>query len=84
MPFVHSTLSKYKSALKKYAYIANNADKKEKHRYIYPLRSSGLSLKHCKDLGFHISKWLWVKCLNKSKRNKGPLFFNFWNDKIYV
>ena len=28
MPFVHSTLSKYKSALKKYAYIANNADKK--------------------------------------------------------
>ncbi len=36
-------LRKYKCALENYASLYNNAQQKERHRYIYPLRISGIS-----------------------------------------
>ena len=65
------TIKKYQKALKGFAELHNTAKPKERHRFVYPLRISGISLSHLKKLGFKITHWQWVKCLDRSERNKG-------------
>ncbi len=64
-------LRKYKCALENYASLYNNAQQKERHRYIYPLRISGISFYDARKLGFNVTSYQWKHCLNRSKRNKG-------------
>ena len=71
-----NTINMYKAALNKMSVLFNNAKPKEKHVYIYPLRSSGITLNHAKELGFKCSKWLWKNCMNKAERNLGKIFIN--------
>lgn len=65
------TLKKYQNALKGFSEIYNNLKLKERHQYIFPIRSAGITFIHAKKLGFKISYWIWNKCLDKSVRSKG-------------
>ncbi len=49
-------LNKYKSALKSYADIFNQAKPKEKYRFIFPVRSAGIRIKHAIEIGLKVKK----------------------------
>ncbi len=75
MPVDFNSLNrKYKNALVSFGKLCNVAKQKEKHVYIYPLRSAGLSHKQATKLGFKVSYRLWRSCLDQSPRNKVKLF----------
>ena len=65
------TIKKYQKALKEFAEIYNNAKLKERHRFIYPIRISGIAFDHAKKLGFKVTHWQWNKCFDRSERHKG-------------
>ena len=64
-------LKKYQNAVKGFADIYNNSKQKERHRFIYPIRSAGITWANAKKLGFKVTHWQWAKCFDRSKRNKG-------------
>jgi len=68
-------IRKYKNALKKFADIFNKAKPKEKHQYIYPIRSAGISFSNAKELGFYVKKKTWLNCFDQSDRDKGKCLF---------
>ena len=70
---------KYKIALKGFAKLFKDARPKERHAYIYPIRSSGLTILQARTLGFNVTSRLWQSCLNQSERNKGnfPIKLNY-------
>ncbi len=51
------TILKYKNALKEFAEIYGNAPPKERHIYLYPLRSAGIKFDEAKNLGFNATSW---------------------------
>ncbi|RNA02663.1 ubiquitin carboxyl-terminal hydrolase 7 [Brachionus plicatilis] len=63
--------SKYKTALRYFSRIYNEAKPKDKHQYLYPLRISGLKKKEAESLNFFSTSYMWQKCLNKNIRNIG-------------
>jgi hypothetical protein len=75
MNALNSLNRKYKNALINFGKISNKAKQKDKHVYIYPLRSAGLTLKQAHELGFKVSLHLWGSCIDQSVRNKGNSFF---------
>lgn len=64
---------KYKSALVGFSKLSNIAKQKDKHVFIFPLRSAGLTHKQAINLGFKVSFRLWRSCLDQRSRNKGRL-----------
>ena len=76
--------SKYVSALKNYANIFNSKKQKIKHKYIYPIRKAGFTMKEAIELDFKVCKRMWSNCLNREKRNKGgkPKLKSFFIHKI--
>ncbi len=54
-------------ALHYYAKLYNNAKPKKKHRYLYPIRMSGISLRKAKLLGYETNSYIWSKCMNTGK-----------------
>ncbi len=49
-------LKKYQNVIKKFSSFFNNAKPKDRHKFIYPLRSAGISFSHAKELGYNIKK----------------------------
>lgn len=74
---LNSLNRKYKNALVSFSKLANDAKQKDKHVFIYPLRSAGLTHKQANELGFKVSFRLWRSCLDQRTRNKGILFLFF-------
>lgn len=66
-----NSLKKYQKALNGFADIFNNAKSKQKHKYIYPLKSSGITYVHARKLGYNVTTWLWKTCSDRSERKKG-------------
>ena len=64
-------LESYKKALKYFSNFFNKAKKKEKFKYLYPIKASGFTMREARRLGFNCSKYLWRKCLNTNDRNLG-------------
>jgi len=58
-------------ALKNYSVLYNNAKQKEKYKYAFPLRESGIKYKDALKLGFKITKYMWKKCLDNTERAVG-------------
>jgi hypothetical protein len=70
-------IRKYEKILKNFSDIFNNVKQKEKFKYLYGLRSSGITQSQCLKLGFRVTSYLWRNCLNPEERSKGklPLFY---------
>ena len=66
-----SIASKHVAALKLYANIFNKEKQKIKHKFIYPIRKAGFSMKDALGLNFKVCKGMWANCLNQKTRNLG-------------
>ena len=60
-----SIASKHVAALKLYANIFNKEKQKIKHKFIYPIRKAGFSMKDALGLNFKVCKGMWANCLNQ-------------------
>ncbi len=64
---------KHVKALQYYASQYDLIKSKSKHKFLFPIRKAGFSMKSAEKLGFKSSKHLWKTCLNQKKRNNGGL-----------
>lgn len=61
----------YYKALNNLSPVINSIGSKQKYRFIFPLKESGLSLMECRGLSYNISNYMWKSCENQSERSKG-------------
>lgn len=61
----------YRESLKNLVGFYENIQLKERHKFVRPIKNSGLSYQKFRDLGFPVSNYLWDTCLDSSDRNKG-------------
>ena len=61
----------YKNALKNLVVYYQATKLKERHKFVKPIRDSGLNYSDIRELGYPISRYLWDTCENSSERNKG-------------
>jgi len=66
--------TRFRTSLSFFSRLLTCAKPKEKHKFVYPIRAAGFSFKTANDLGFIVSKKLWVNCLHQGERNLGKIF----------
>jgi hypothetical protein len=64
-------LGKHIRAIRNYSKIFNQTSQKQRHKYLQPIRESGLSYKKSRKLGFQATTHMWKNCLNEAERKKG-------------
>ena len=67
------------NAMKYFGDIFNRKKQKSKHKYIFPMRKAGFTLKEAISFNFKVERKMWLRCLNQKERNKGgrPSLNNF-------
>lgn len=73
-------LLKYKKALQGFADVYNNASPKDKHQFVYPIRNAGITYLNAKKIGFNVSRWIWKRCTNKLRRDKGNIYISIFTN----
>ena len=59
------------NAMKYFGDIFNQEKQKSQHKYIFPLKKAGFTLKEALSFSFKAKKKMWLRCLNQKERNKG-------------
>ena len=70
-------INKYERAFKQYANLYNEAKRDEKHKYLYPIRSSGIKFSQAQKFGFSVTKYMWKKSMHRSGLSKGLILNDF-------
>lgn len=63
--------SKYENALKSFRKLFNSAKPKERYKFIYPIKISGLKKAEALRLKFKVNSYMWQNCLNLKMRDLG-------------